>query len=317
MTADLASLTLPPIPTTEELERGAVAVPERRGRALLGWIAEPDVRAAFYATSVTSPASAEDFVAAWRAQHAARPTAAPAVSGSQFVPGLPGPLTNRGAALCATEQFRIQYQPFGAAFATVMLSDLITPQWWVDTSYVDELAAGVPAADDIDGLFQFSFATGHLARPMLMGTNAAAFASPRRDLGGFSPLRVARYAPDRVTFEFDVTPRPNWVWLATVPGAARPVILNGVHHLLALLQAGRKEAFCLIRAAQSVEELQAMGMNLQDPGLFKRGQLMAPRPPLLRDYLNDETAAPVNLRAVDQYMRLIVQPEIGVVPRGE
>jgi hypothetical protein len=71
------------------------------------------------------------------------------------------------------------------------------------------------------------------------------------------------------------------------------------------------------REAQSVEELQAMGMSFQDPALFKPGQPMAPRPPLLRAYLNDETTAPVNLRAVDQYMRLIVQPEIGVVPRGE
>ena len=52
-----------------------------------------------------------------------------------------------------------------------------------------------------------------------------------------------------------------------------------------------------------------MGMNFQDPALFKPGQPMASRPPLLRDFLNDETATPVNLRAEDQYMRLIVQPE--------
>lgn len=38
-------------------------VPERRGRALLGWIQEPDVRPVFHASSVTSPASVED---SWR-----------------------------------------------------------------------------------------------------------------------------------------------------------------------------------------------------------------------------------------------------------
>ena len=121
MTTDLASSTLPPTPTTGELEPGAIAVPERRGRALLGWIAEPDVRPAFYATTVTSPASAEDFVAAWRPRYTAKPAAAAVVSGSQFFPGLPAPLADLGAALYATEQFRIQYQPFGAAFATVKL----------------------------------------------------------------------------------------------------------------------------------------------------------------------------------------------------
>lgn len=256
-------------------------------------------------------------MAAWQAQHAVKPTMSLALSGAQHSLGLPPAVTHRVAALRATDQFRTVYQPFGADFASVRLADLITPQWWVDAAYVDALVSDVPGEDDLDGFFDFSFATGQLARPMLMGINGAAFASARRDLGALAPLRVVEYTSGKVTFEFDVIPRPNWVWLAAVQGIPRLVIINGTHHLLALLKAGRKDAFCLIRTVQSLQELHAMGVNYQEPGIFKPAEVMSPRPPLLRDYLDDTIASEVSLRAVDQYMRLAVQHEIGVVPRGE
>lgn len=295
----------------------AAGLPERRGRALLGWIDEPDVRPAFHATTVTSPTNVEDFVAAWRARRAGKPATSLALSGPQYSKGLPTPLAERASTLRATEQFRTVYQPFGAEFASVKLADLISPQWWVDTAYVDGLAADAPDEGDLGAQFDFSFAMGRLARPMLMGTNGAAFVSARRDLGALTPLRVTNHSPGKVAFEFDVIPRPNWIWLAAVNGMTRLVIINGTHHLLALLKAGRKEALCLIRTAQSLQEFPAMGVNYQDPSLFKPSEVMSPRPPLLRDYLDDGIVTPVSVRAVDQYMRLAVQHEIGVVPRGE
>lgn len=57
-------------------------------------------------------------------------------------------------------------------------------------------------------------------------------------------------------------------------------------------------------------------MNFQDPSLFKPDQLMGPCPPLLRHYLDDAIAQPVNLRAVDHYMRTVIQTDIGFIPRG-
>jgi hypothetical protein len=292
-------------------------VPERCGSALLGWVAEPDVRPVFYGSSVTSPSTVDDFVAAWKIGQDSKPVNSAAVPDGPQFSELPAVLADNAAALAATDQFRTQYQPFGATFVTVKLSELITPQWWADTAYADELAASLPAEDDLEGLFRFSFTEGHLAPPMLMGTNGAAFASPRRELGALSPLRIARHTAARVTFEFDVTPRPNWVWLAAVQGLSRPLILNGVHHLLALLKAGRKEAFGLLRPAQSLQELQVIGMNLQqDPGLFKPDQVTGSCPPLLRYYLDEAITQPVNVRTADQYMRTVIQTEIGCIPRG-
>jgi hypothetical protein len=43
---------------------------------------------------------------------------------------------------------------------------------------------------------------------------------------------------------------------------------------------------------------------------------MGPCPPLLRHYLDDTIAQPVNLRAVDQYIRTVIQTDIGFIPRG-
>jgi hypothetical protein len=112
-----------------------------------------------------------------------------------------------------------------------------------------------------------------------------------------------------------VTPRANWTWLATAPTLSRPMIINGVHHLLALHKAGRTAALCLVCTVQAPHDLQAMGMNYQDPFLFKPDQLMSARPPLLQDFLNPDTATPVSRHACDQFMRLAVNAETGAIPR--
>jgi hypothetical protein len=288
-------------------------VPERKGQALPGWIAEADVRSLYYAAPLTSPATIDEFIAARTARYGARLSAPALVPGLQVSP-LPDALSGRADAVAATDQFQVNYQPFGAQFAVVRLSELITPQWWADIQYVDELAAEVPAVDDLEGLFSFAFEEAELAAPTIIGGNVAAFSSARRNLGGISPLRVARRSASKVTLEFDVTPRPNWIWIAAVAGMPRPLILNGVHHLLALLKAGRQEAVALVRPVQSVQELPTI-LNFQDPGMFKPDQLLAPCPPLLRHYLDEAVAYPVNQRAMDQYLRTVVQADGGFIPR--
>lgn len=305
------------ITTANEMtpSKAAATVPERPGLGLVGWIHPRDVRTAFHLLPVTSPADVEDFAAACHARRATIPPAPAIAPGTQFTPGLTAQLAQRITATQATDQYRTQYEPFGAAFAAVTLTDLITPQWWADAAYTDELAAAVPADGDLDGLFDFCFPQGQVCPPMMFN-GGAVFASPRHDLVPPTPLRIARRTAGRVTLEFDVTPRANWVWLASVAGLPRPVIVNGTHHLLALLKAGRQEALCLMLQVQTVLDLQILGMNFQDPFLFKPDQLMSARPPLLRDYLNAATAAPIGRHASDQSMRVGTNFEFGVIPRG-
>ncbi len=291
-----------------------LAVPQRRGKALLGWIQEPDVRPLFYGSSVTSPDNVEQFVDDCKAARDTKPSGSATVPSKTVVEALPASVQARVADVQATDQFRTQYQPFGASFAAVPLADLVVPQWWVDAEYVDALAATAPAEDDVDNMFSFSFATGRLARPMLLGTNGAAFASALNDIGGLTPLRVAQYSPEKVTFEFDVIPRPNWVWIAAVQDIGRLFILNGVHHLLALLKAGRQHAYCLVRLVGSLGDLQSIGWNFQDPALFKPAELTSGRPPMLGDYLDGQLAADVGIRLRQSYLRLVVGSDPGVIP---
>jgi hypothetical protein len=300
-----------------EVKAPAPSVPERTGKALLGSIQEPDVRPLFIVASVTSPPNVEDFIGTCRAARGARPQPTGTPPPPPAIEPLPAALEPRANALRTSEQFRIAYEPFGAQFVRVPLAELVTPQWWVDADYVEALAQAAPAEDDLEGMFSFSFAMGSLAMPMHLGTNGAAFASRRNDIGLPSPLRIARYSPEKVTFEFDVPPRPNWVWLAACQDMNRLLILNGVHHLLALLKAGRQHALCLIRSSHSVAADQSLGLSAQDPGIFKPSELTSGRPPLLRDYLDDQLAANVGIHLRQCFLRLVLHAEPGMIPRVE
>ena len=280
---------------------------QRQGKALLGWLSEPVVRPIFHIWTVTSPLDVESFVAeaSSRRQVRTRIPLTPPAPGA--VSELPAALAARVDHLRATDQFKMAYEPFGAMFAMVPLAELVTPQWWADIEYVEALAASAPAEDDLDGMFDFSFSMGRLARPMNLGLNGAAFASARGDSGNVGALRVARYSPEKVTFEFDVTPRPNWIWLAASQDMNRLFILNGVHHLLALMKAGRRHAYCLLRPAHSLDDLRANGWDPQNLEMFKPDELKSARPPLLRDYLDEEHAADVGIHVRQSYLRLAVQ----------
>lgn len=292
-------------------------VPARHGRALLGWVNEPEVRILFQAMSVTSPATIDTLVAESRAKRQAISQLAVVPSPHRTLNGVPAQLQTRADALRSTEQFRSIYEPFGAKFAMLPLNHLVTPQWWVDRDYVADLAASAPTEDDFDALFDFSFSVGRLSRPMFLGLNGAAFASARGDIGIPGPLRIANYSPEKVTFEFDVIPRPNWVWIAAIADINRILIINGVHHLLALLQAGHKNALCLVRPANTLGDLLANGWNPQEPALFKPNELGSSRPPLLRDYLDYNLASEVALHLRQSYLRVAVQADPGIIPSIE
>ncbi len=288
-------------------------MPERLGPALLHWINPPEVRPLFYAATVTTPSDVNTFVTLCEAARA-KVVGPVALAGTVGIQSLPTQLAGKEAEVRQTEQFRSVYEPLGASFASVVLADLITPQWWVDSAYVNELVGAAPAAGDDDALFDFCFATGRLEPPMLLGMNGAVIVSGRRGLGTISPLRVEAATPDKVTFAFDALPRPNWLWLNVIQQTGQIVILNGAHHLLALMRAGRDRAYCLLRQGL-VEQV----LNFQDPGFFKPQHLTSGRPPLLRDYLDSNIADNVAVRAADQFMRFGVQnpPEIGLVPQSD
>jgi hypothetical protein len=268
------------------------------------------VRPLFYASSVTSPPDADSFWAIWESRRNGVGIQ-PAELGVTLEP-LPTGLNPAEAEMRATEQFRTAYEPFGAQFVSVTIENLVTPQWWVDADHVAELLHDMPAQDDLEGLFKFCFAPGSIGQPLTLGMNGAVITSRKRGLGMISPLRISSVASDKITFQFDALPRPNWLWLSIAPENGSVVILNGVHHIAALQRAGHHRAFALVRQGPI-----QTAMNFQEPGIYKPERLLCPRPPLVRDFYDDRIADQVRLRAVEQFMRFGVQnpPEIGFVPQ--
>jgi hypothetical protein len=305
-------LAIATIGTNFEPDDGdAVVAAERRGKALLGWVNAPDVRNVFYTAAVTTPRDVDAFVAMWEAAQAVAPRVVLSAPSPSVITSLPVAAAARAQSLLQTDQFRTQYQPFGVTgIGSVELADLIAPQMWVDEEFVDELVDQVPADDDDDALFDFCFPNGQLEPPMPLGTNGASFTSQRRHIGGLTPMRVASYSADKVTFEVDVIPRPNWLSVGIIE-SGRIVVRNGVHHTLALLKAGRQRGFFLLQSGP----IAGQGFDFQNPGIFKPNQFLAPRPPLVRDYLDDALAAPVATRTMDQYFKFVILPDGGLMPR--
>jgi hypothetical protein len=181
-------------PAVEEAIAG-----EAPQRALLGYVPEQNVRNLFYAAAVTSPPSVDELVALSRTYRLVHPQPSPVVASLSESRPLPAELEDKAAEIRGTEQFRTHYELFGAKFYLVPLDELVTPQWWIDSDYVETLAARAPEPGDLPGLFDYAFPIGHLEMPMTMGPFAFQFASAKPDFVGTSPLRVTHYSPDKIT----------------------------------------------------------------------------------------------------------------------
>jgi hypothetical protein len=259
---------------------------------------------------VTEPAELEGFKALWRdvQDRMASVQPAPMATAAEIQP-VPKSLADELDAIKKTDAYRRGYEPYGGTFASIPLAGLVVPQWWVDVDYMGQLATGVPVNDDYVGLLRYSFPAARLPKPTIVGGGMAMLSSRRRTLDMPSPLRVDTFDGDHATISFDLFPRPNFIWISVTQTGAL-LIVNGVHRLLTMLRGGHSRAFALVRSASVEETL----LNFSDPGIIKPNRLMALRPPLLQDYLDDLLATTVAVNDYDQLLRLAIQSELGYVP---
>jgi hypothetical protein len=116
----------------------------------------------------------------------------------------------------------------------------------------------------------------------------------------------------KAKFSFELAVRPNYLLVAHVVEADRLVLANGVHRAVALLGARHDHAYCVLRHV-SMGDLGSV-INFSDPAFMKVARLLAPRPPLIRDFLDGDVSDEVAIADVVQFMRVVVQAEIGVLP---
>jgi|SRR5579864_4510266 len=231
---------------------------------------------------------------AWRrAQQAAQ--SVPAYFGSTALP-LPDQVAEAAKELEAREVYKREYaRKADVRLGMVPLSGLVSPQPVADMDYVDDLAQLLSPTEDVRRDFAFAFPLGDVPDPMVAGQMVVFNSQTANVL--VNPLADWQRVGDEIRIFLRASSRPNYVWVAEM--GAKLILLNGVHKALAAIKAGRSMLPAVIRQATSIPEL-----GLQ-PSPFLN-QLLAPRPPLVADFLHPMAIAMVR-RPTRTLTRLMVQ----------
>lgn len=196
---------------------------------------------------------------------------------------------------------------------------LVTPQWYADVDYIDQLVSQAPRPGQWEEVLNFVFGEGlGIEEPVLCLPNAntamAVFRSPANNLRAVQPPAEPLQIHRRSAHELEITVRiqtaPNYLQVARIRG--KHVLVNGIHHSCALLKAGWDVIPCLVREARSLQEV---GFAPGQLGVISELEALA-RPPYVCDFLAPTIAHIFHQRPVDQVMRIVVQAESTFVTRA-
>jgi hypothetical protein len=194
------------------------------------------------------------------------------------------------------EVFNREYAAkFDVSFGMVPLDSLISPQPLADLDYVDELADSLSSEPDLGRDFEFAFPQGTIPEPAVVG-NTVTFATHAPNIY-VTPAPTYRKVPGGYEVVVRAESKPNYLFVAQLGG--RLMLVNGVHHVLALIRAGREHAPAVIGQATMLQEL-----GLGQTTLLN--QFGAARPPLVKDFFSP-CAVPVLRRAMGNATQVVVQ----------
>jgi hypothetical protein len=289
-------------------------MPRRPSAALLGWLNPLETESLYRALPVEEPPALEEFRklrTAAEARCATLAGLAATESAAHTITSLPPGVQLAADTIEVGDVFQRHYAPHGSKIQSVEVANLLTPQVVVDLEYVQHLVDRLPARRSNAGLLRFCFEDGTLDDPALIGMNGLMLSTQGRNLTPPEPMSWERLAAGRLKVSFEIRTRPNFVWLGVLQDTGQVIVLNGVHHVLALLVAERTRVF----AAITLTSVQGGFINLADAAILKANRLQAPRPALVRDFLDRGLRDVLEVRALDQYLRLAVQTELGAAPR--
>lgn len=213
----------------DERDRGRRQVirPTRRVGGLLGFLLKAEVDAIFQQQPFETE-SQQDPLELWRDFDRRRQSLPPLASGS--VLPLPEGLSETVERIKARKTYIEHYESLADySFVLAPVEALLTPQWFADFDYIDELLAGFGTELDLDQQLLFAMSEGKITEPIVAG-NQVIFTSPRRDLHA-DPIPIVRETEGG---EFGIviraSSRPNYVQVAEING--RLLLTNGVHKVL-------------------------------------------------------------------------------------
>ncbi len=195
---------------------------------------------------------------------------------------------------------------------------LVTPQWYADLDYIEQLASQAPQPGQWKEALEFVFGEGlAIEEPVqsILNANVTAvvFRSPannlRPHLPPVEPPRVRRLSDHEFEIGVSVQTAPNYLQVARIRG--KHVVLNGIHHSCALLKAGWEVIPCLVREARSLQEA---GFAPGQMGIIPDVEVI-PRSPYICDFLEPTIANTFHQRTLDQILRIVFQAESILAPR--
>jgi hypothetical protein len=284
--------------------REKAARPLRRVASLLGFLLKAEVDAIFQQQGFETLAGA-DPLELWREYDNKRRSLGPLQQ--QPVKALPNSMTSLVEEVKRRKTYQKHYEAAAEySFALVPIESLLTPQWFADLDYIEELKTRLKPDMNCEELLRFVVAEGRIAEPIVVGSQVT-FTSPRRDLYA-DPIPTVKES-EGGEFEIIVraASRPNYVHVVEI--GQRLFLSNGVHKVCALYQMGFREIPALCRKAHNLAEAR---MDPQSTSLFRPQVFESARPALVTDLMNPDTAVTLKMRSTYQ----ILQVSVGIWTLG-
>jgi len=206
---------------------------------------------------------------------------------------LPKALRGLERAVLSDRYFAESFDTLPVEIRIVELGRLVVSQSNIGCAFVDDLQRRLPAPTDLEALFRFCLPLDRPQAPVTVrrnGKDRFVFTSPSTDFRLHPPaiLEAAQvgglksFGPVASILALGVGFGSNF--LSAVRSDERLLLQNGYHRAFALLSAGVTHAPAVVQTVTRKDELRLAACDdvCEDPAFYFR----APRPPLLRDFLD-------------------------------
>lgn len=215
--------------------------------------------------------------------------------------------------ILASDRFTRTFDHLPARLVMVELAHLVVCQNHVTRSFVDRLKERLGPDPDPTALFRFCMPSQDSQAPVQMralGSKRYEFRSDSNDFRFHEPVvlkpeQLAGYASFgsvAAALGLVVGYSANFLNAVCDDDSGRLLLHNGYHRACALLELGVTHAPCVVQTVTSRDELDLVAKPIvaNDPGYF----FNAPRPPLLKDFLDPSIRKILPVRKVSRVIEV-------------
>jgi hypothetical protein len=206
--------------------------------------------------------------------------------------------------------FVAEYAPYGDYRVCLVPAHLlITPQWYINLDFVENLRRRAPQVGDLHGAIRFAFTEGVELDDFWLSNSALAISTSSVGQPRVHHVAGRRISPHEVEVVVRVKSRPNYLEVAKI--GSRFIMVNGIHRAAALMQAGFDRVPCLLSQYETLAEVIPPGSL----GMIPQERLLGDdRPPYVADYFDPQAAPRFRQRSVYTLVRITPQVDIMHVP---